>query len=110
MKVVHINKADTGGGAAVAMCRIHAALRKEGVDSAVLVQQTKSGAPNAFSTSDTIIERGRDFANFVAERLRILPHEKISSMRFNFSIASDGRDVSSFPIVRDADVIHLHWV
>lgn len=110
MKVVHINKADTGGGAAVAMCRIHAALLKEGVDSSIVVEQSRSGAQSAFSTSGSAFERGRDFAHFVAERLRILPHEKYASMRFNFSLASDGRDVSSHPVVRDADIIHLHWV
>lgn len=110
MKVVHINKADTGGGAAVAMCRIHAALRKEGVDSSILVEQSRSAAESAFSTSTSTLEKGRDFANFVLERLRILPHERYASMRFNFSIASDGRDISTIPVVRDADIIHLHWV
>lgn len=110
MKVVHINKADTGGGAAVAMCRIHAALRKEGVDSSILVEQVRSASQNAFSTSTSAADRAADFAHFVFERLRILPHERYSSMRFNFSLASDGRDVSSLPVVREADVIHLHWV
>lgn len=110
MKVVHINKADAGGGAAVAMCRIHAALRKEGVDSSILVEQSKSGADCAYSTSTSVVDRGLDFAHFVAERLRIFPHEKYSSMRFNFSIASDGRDISQLPVVQEADILHLHWV
>ncbi len=110
MKVVHINKGDAGGGASVAVSRIHAALQKAGVESSVLVEQKRTSTPGVVTTSGTAIERMRDMANFIAERLRILPHERHSSMRYNFSIASDGRDVSTLPIVRDADIINLHWV
>lgn len=110
MKVIHINKADTSGGAAVAVGRIHSALLKAGVESKVLVEQKRTTDPNVLCTSQNIVERGRDFANFVSERLRILPHERHSSMRYNFSIASDGRDISTLPEVLEADIIHLHWI
>ncbi len=110
MKVIHINKGDAGGGAAVAMRRIHSALLKAGVESKVLVEQKRSADPDVLCTSGNIVERGHDFVNFVSERLRILPHERHSSMRYNFSIASDGRDISTIPAVQEADIIHLHWI
>lgn len=94
----------------MAMYRIHTALRKSGVDSTVLVQQKRMMDPTVSTTSPNIIERMRDFGNFVSERLRILPHERHSSMRYNFSIATDGRDISKCREVQEADVIHLHWI
>lgn len=111
MKVVHINKRDTGGGAAVAVRRIHSALRKAGVDSRILVaERTARDNPYVAATSDGALGRAVDFYHFVAERLRILPHERTSDMRFNFSIGSDGRRIADNPLVRDADIIHLHWI
>ena len=109
MKVVHINKSDTDGGASVAARRIHTALRKAGVDSHMLVQTKKSDDPFVTAVSDGRLGHARNFINFVRERLDILPSERQASLRYNFSIASTGQDVSSHPLVRDADVIHLHW-
>lgn len=110
MKIVHINHSDAGGGASVAVNRIHSALRRAGVDSSVLVINKRTKDPNIVSASRNMFAHGVDFAHFVEERLRILPHEKHASMRYNFSIASDGRDVSDHPLVREADIIHLHWI
>lgn len=111
MKVVHINKTDTIGGAAVAVGRIHRALRKAGIESSMLVEERRStDDENIACTSDSAWDKGLDFMHFVGERLRILPHEQHKLMRYNFSIASDGRDISDHPLVREADVIHLHWI
>lgn len=111
MKVVHINKRDSGGGAAVAVRRIHSALRKAGVDSHILAAERRDRSdPDICATSESAAGRAVDFYHFVAERLRILPHERTRDMRFNFSIASDGRSIADNPHVRDADIIHLHWI
>ncbi len=111
MKVVHINKGDTGGGASVAVRRIHTALRKAGVDSSMLVEQSSTtGDSHIEATSHSAWDRAEDFYHFVRERLRILPHESHRAMRYNFSLASDGRDISTHPLVREADIIHLHWI
>lgn len=110
MKVVHINRADTGGGAAVAVQRIHAALRKEGVESSMLVLSKYSDEPNVEQYSDTTFGQMLNFANFVRERLTILPHESHSSMRYNFSLANTGVDVTTHHLVKEADIIHLHWI
>ncbi len=110
MKVVHINKGDCGGGANVAAHRISSALRKAGVDSTMLVENKKTKDPYVFSTSERHCDKISDFAHFVGERLYILPRERYYTMRYNFSIANFGRDISDFPLVREADIIHLHWV
>ncbi len=111
MKVVHINKTDAGGGASVAVRRIHNALRKSGIESSMLVAESQTtGDPDIVAAGKGSQGKAVDFLNFVKERLRILPHERYRSMRYNFSIASDGRDISEHPLVRDADIIHLHWI
>ena len=47
---------------------------------------------------------------FYAERLAFLPHERDRSVRFSFSPANFGKDLSRHPLVQQADVLHLHWV
>ncbi|MBD2254578.1 glycosyltransferase family 4 protein [Nostoc parmelioides] len=42
MKILHINQSDTGGGAAIAGYRLHQALLKQGVESKLLVGNTKN--------------------------------------------------------------------
>lgn len=110
MKVVHINKGDTGGGASVAVNRIHSALLRMGVHSTILVQEQRTETKGIFNVTPNNWESCRNFINFVGERLAILPHEGSSTMRFNFSTASMGRDLSTHPLVQEADIIHLHWI
>jgi hypothetical protein len=43
MKVVHVSHSDLSGGAAIAAYRIHRALRSQGVDSTMAVNNATSG-------------------------------------------------------------------
>ncbi len=110
MKIVHINKTDAGGGAAVAALRIHRALLRAGVDSHFVVQEQKRNEINEHSLGQSFWKRTKNFIRFVYERLTILPHEKEASLRYNFSLANSGQDISKNPVVQEADVIHLHWI
>jgi glycosyltransferase involved in cell wall biosynthesis len=47
---------------------------------------------------------------FYAERLSFLRFEADASVRFSFSLANYGKDISRHPLVLQADVIHLHWI
>lgn len=110
MKVVHINKTDAGGGAAVAAMRIHRSLLREGVESYFLSEQNRKHETNEYDVAHGTIGRAQSFANFVRERLTILPHEKEAAFRYNFSIANTGHKISKHPIVQQADIINLHWI
>ncbi len=110
MKVLHINKTDAGGGAAVAALRIHRALLRSGVDSHILVQFQKRSEVNEHVIGRGMLHNLRSNWNFVKERLTILPSEREASIRFNFSVANTGFDVAQLPIVQEADVINLHWI
>lgn len=110
MKVVHINKSDAGGGASVAALRIHRSLIREGIDSYILVQEKKRAEANEYQAGNGLLYKMANFKNFVVERLAILPSEKEAAMRYYFSIANTGRDLAKLDVVRNADIIHLHWI
>ena len=48
--------------------------------------------------------------SFYAERLSFLPHEKNKSVRFLYSLGNFGTNITNHPLVRKADILHLHWI
>ncbi len=110
MKIVHINNSDVIGGAAVAANRLNVALRNYGVDSNMLVQNAKTDADGIVPIGRGRLHKGKAFARFVYERLAFLPYEKNAVLRYAFSPANVGVDISEHPLVKDADIIHLHWI
>ncbi|MBQ3634643.1 MAG: glycosyltransferase [Bacteroidales bacterium] len=111
MKVVHINKTEGGGGAAVAARRLHEGLLKAGIESSMLVEKgSRNKGRHIDSLSGGLFSNVAAFCRFVSERLYLLPKERSSRMRYNFSVANVGVDISTHPLVREADIIHLHWI
>jgi glycosyltransferase involved in cell wall biosynthesis len=110
MNVLLLSTYDTYGGAGIAARRTMQALRRAGVEARLLVQQRESDEPFVQSIADTWWEKKRAFARFALERARFVPHERDASVRFQFSPANVGTDISRHPLVQAADVLHLHWV
>lgn len=110
MKVLLISKAKGGGGAAIAAYRLLLALQKQGVDAKMLVQADGYEEEGIFSTSHSAFKRGLNFLRFVQERLIFLTKENSPAVRFLFSLANTGEDLTKNPNFLDADVIHLHWI
>lgn len=109
MKVVLINKSDSVGGAAVAAFRLTAALHNQNVDARMLVSDGMDGMLVEVANK-TMWSHKMAYARFLWERLRFLPYEKSALERFAFSPANTGMDLSVHPLVKEADIIHLHWV
>lgn len=108
MKVVQINTS-TAGGAGVAALRLNRALCAAGVASDLLVQEKTLQEPHVFGLNESYLGKKTALARFVGERLAFLPHEKNKSVRFAFSPARVGADISKHPLLQNADIIHLHW-
>ncbi len=94
MKVLHINKSDLMGGAAIAMFRLHQGLLAQNIDSKLLV------------------DIARTHSNQVATipRQRLDKSLKQITLRFglnNFHITSTF-DLLNHPFVQAADILHLH--
>ncbi|MEG0948297.1 MAG: glycosyltransferase family 4 protein [Bacteroidales bacterium] len=111
IKVLLINTNDSNGGAAIACRRLMDALSKEGVDVKMLVLDKVTGDTRITPLVSTFAGRMRRRIAFLGERLQIFLQNRFSRARlFTVSTASLGFDISDHPLVREADVIHLHWV
>lgn len=95
MKVVIINTSERTGGAAVAAGRLGKALQQAGIQVDKLVRK------------DTWLNRFR----FYWERLIIFLCNHLNRKNlFAVSIANTGTDLSEDSLVKEADIIHLHWI
>lgn len=114
MRIVHLTTFYTGG-AGIAATRLHNALLENGVDSFIGFVQDIDGLPvkNAFSVGKLSFKRR--LLNFFKK----LSHRVESDLRLQLKqLAIDAESVylpfSSYnpldhPIVRKADIVHLHW-
>lgn len=110
MKVLLINTNDSGGGAAIACNRLSDALNHQGVDVRTLVMNRNSNRSNVAQFKDGKFQKHIAFLRFAFERLFFLFHEKDKSVRFAFSPANFGTDITKHPWVKDSDIIHIHWI
>ena len=95
MKIVILNTSERTGGAAVAAGRLSEALKRAGIQVDKLVRE------------DTWLNRFR----FYWERLIIFLCNHLNRKNlFAVSIANTGTDLSGHPLVKGADIIHLHWI
>ena len=95
MKIVILNTSERTGGAAVAAGRLSKALKQAGIQVDKLVRE------------DTWLNRFR----FYWERLIIFLCNHLNRKNlFAVSIANTGTDLSGHPLIKGADIIHLHWI
>ncbi len=110
MKVALINTKQSGGGAAAAACRLHKALRKEGVDATLVVAEGEGGEAVEV-VSKTLWGKLLHKLNFIKERFGIWVANGFSRKNlFTVSTADSGTDITKLQAVKEADIIHLHWV
>lgn len=107
MNVLIVNTSDCTGGAAVAANRLVAALNRNGVYANMLVRDRLSADSNVYAVKSTI----RNRLYFLWERLIIFLSNKLDRKQlFRVSIANTGVDISNHELVKNADIIHLHWI
>lgn len=110
MKILLIGKHPTTGGAAIASHRLMKALKDRGVDVNMLVQEGGMEKEGVYSTTGGWVKKRINLLRFILERLVFLRHERSKSIRFLFSLANTGERIARHPLVKEADVIHLHWI
>ena len=110
MKVTLVNTFQFSGGAAVACYRLLQALNKNQVEASLLVQQQSFGDAHVLSIGDSFPGKQKAWLRFSADRFYFMLHEKNKAVRFAFSPANVGTDISHHPLIRQADIIHLHWI
>lgn len=112
MKVLFVNTYETRGGAAIACKRLAKAVSKAGIDVHLLVRVPFSGIEkNISSVSSNRFKRALNFFRFAWERFTIFLYNRFSRKNlFTVSIANTGTDITRLREVKEADIIHLHWV
>ena len=110
MKVTLINTSDAGGGAPAACTRLLNALNKNGVEAKMLVQYKKTANSAVTGIVKDGISKLKANATFLAERIPfILFDEEDKTVRFAFSTANSGTSIVDHPLIKEADILHLHW-
>lgn len=109
MKVVHISNSDTNGGAAIAAKRIYNAQQQiSDMESSLFVQSRKSKDENIFTNQLTYLNKASSAFRFILDELTIKLLTEQSRGRFSFPFFGD--DVAKFDLVKDSNIINLHWI
>jgi glycosyltransferase involved in cell wall biosynthesis len=111
MKILIISTFERAGGAAIAANRLMKALNKHGAETKMLVRDKQTDDPNVISVNTSWLKRKINFVRFAFERLVIFISNGFNYKNlFAVSIANTGTNISKHPLVREADIIHLHWI
>lgn len=110
IKVLHLSTFHLTGGAGIAAARLNRALNRNGVQSRLLVAKTSVEEPNVCGLADRGQGKAFFWLRFVAERLFFLPYERSPEVRYAFSPAVSGENLTAHKLVKEADIIHLHWI
>ncbi len=118
MKILHISTRDYGG-AGLCCIRIHQALMRQGIDSKVLVLERRSNCPEVYVTGCEP-NRWKVFMKRAFNKLFRMLHLEITDFnkRLAFmqkyglycSLPVSRYDISGHPLVKEADILHLHWI
>lgn len=111
IKVLHVN-ATTEGGASGAAQKLHLALVESGeIQSKHYIFSGRNlSQKNTYVANTSFIRRLYAFFLHGIDKLSFLRYERDKSIRFQFSHAAVGVDITKHPLFIEADVIHLHWV
>ena len=108
LRILHLN-ASSSGGAFVAAQRLNDALN--GLDGVSSDHWVFDGGEGDFHLwANTWIKKKWAFGLHALEKLDFLRFEADKSIRFAFSHGRTGINVSNWQAVKDADIIHLHWI
>ncbi|HYH56908.1 MAG TPA: glycosyltransferase, partial [Anseongella sp.] len=116
LRVVHINSYDGSGGAARAADRLHLALIQEGVHSDMAVNVRREPRPAAASGRRTYIKslsRGPLglAGSFILRAIEYLAVKLlVKPVKVPFSLPFLGKNIHRKRLLKQADIIHLHWV
>lgn len=108
MKIVHIVTADIIGGAPKAAFALNKALQEIGINSKMLVQRKFGQDTDVFSISNTSLKKQKTNARILTDLMQMKMFTKTKEGRFSFG--SIGTDITNNKLIRNSDIIHLHWI
>jgi glycosyltransferase involved in cell wall biosynthesis len=109
-RVVIVNTSSNTGGAAIAAKRLLIALNKQPKIEAKMLVRDGNATQNIIITTNSRWKKFLNFVRFAWERFIFVLLEKSKEVRFLFSLANTGEDIAEQPVIKNADIIHLHWI
>ncbi|MDX2301303.1 MAG: glycosyltransferase [Microscillaceae bacterium] len=110
-KVLFLNTYFDRGGAAVSCKRIFESLQTEPSLVVKMLVHTGEQLPEPVKgLNASYFLSQKMLFKFALDRLFFLFYEKSKSVRFAFSQANIGEDISRHPWVQEADILHIHWI
>ncbi|MDR0801809.1 glycosyltransferase [Fluviicola sp.] len=111
MKILLINTFETQGGAAIAAKRLLVALNKTAkLEANLLVNESQTKSEHVYEVADTKLKKRIRKYRFILEKVFFMFYEVSEKERFAFSTGKLGTPVSRHPLVREADILHIHWI
>jgi glycosyltransferase involved in cell wall biosynthesis len=107
MKIVHVNTTDKNGGAAIAAYRLHNAMLEDGTDSSYLVLNRSINNRKDILTVLPFDKYVQHPINALLEKIAV---SVMRNAEFSFSVFDYGVDISKYGVVKDADIIYIHWI
>ena len=108
LKVVHLNTYDGNGGAGRACLRLSDALNANGIDSEVLVYYKFGQNSKIKNLSKGLFAKMKAIFNIMAERY--LARLFVKAVKTPFSLQWFGKSLIHNKTLKEADIIHLHWI
>jgi len=110
MKITIVNSSDIRGGAAIAAFRLFKAIRKILPETRMLVREKLTSTSGIKGLDSSLLQKCRIKFNFWFELISFILRSKGRNVWFDFSPANTGQNISRYSEIKNADIIHLHWV
>lgn len=117
MKITHISTGITGGGAGIAALRLHQHLMKEPDIQSEFIQRFHVDPEFAAANNIRTVGTGRSLIIRALKKYNLHTEHfhwvKLNKYPKNYEIATFATTsyrLEQLPIIKDADIIHLHWI
>ncbi len=104
MKVVHLTNSINHSSAPL---RLVKALSKAGVESSIIVFSSNQDIDNQYRYKKNIFDR---LSNHIISKKEVKIIDSYNREELPFSFGGSGVDLSKLKEIRQADIIHLHWI
>jgi glycosyltransferase involved in cell wall biosynthesis len=108
VKIIHLNTYAGNGGAGRACLRLNKSLRDRGINSEVGVNFSFGDSADSFNFSSGLLNKWWTAAAIILERIVAKLLTKPLPIPFSFPVF--GRNISHHNKLKEADLIHVHWV
>ncbi|MET3112883.1 glycosyltransferase involved in cell wall biosynthesis [Pedobacter sp. CG_S7] len=108
LRIIHLNTYEGNGGAGRACMRLNDALNAHGAKSEVMVYYQFKESSKTKTFTKTRFQKAIAIFNILAERYLVKAFVK--RLKTPFSLQWFGRSIYKHPDLKNADIIHLHWI